>query len=246
MGEENLSRERLGDESADQVDPMLALKRRLLEAALPNVPFDGWTDAVLHEAAAAASVSPEEARLAYPRGGVDLALFFHDEGDRRLSEELAAADLASMRIRDKVAFAVRRRLEIAGERREAVRRGATLFALPVYATDGARAVWSTADTIWSALGDTSDDLNWYTKRAILASVYGATTLYWLGDESEGAERSWAFLARRIDGVMRFEKVKSRLTNNPIGRAMMAGPNWLAKRVRRPGAAAEGDPIDLPG
>ncbi len=237
-----------GGSAAESVgeDPMMALKRRVLAAALPNVPFDGWTDAVVKEAAATAGVSAEEAKLAFPRGGVDLALFFHDEGDRRLAEELKAADLATMRIRDRVTFGVRRRLEIAEERREAVRRGATLFALPIYAPDGARAVWRTADTIWTALGDPSDDVNWYTKRAILASVYGATALYWLGDESEGRARTWAFLARRIDGVMQFEKVKGALTKNPVGRMMMAGPNWLARRIRKPGARSESDPIDLPG
>ena len=92
-----------------------------------------------------------------------------------------------------------RRLEIAD--REAVRRAAALFALPLYAADGARAVWHTADTIWTALGDTSDDINWYSKRATLSAVYGAVVLYWLGDDSQDHQASWEFLDRRIDDVM---------------------------------------------
>jgi hypothetical protein len=78
---------------------------------------------------------------------------------------------------------VKLRLDLVEPHKEAVRRGATLFALPIHAADGARALWETADAIWTALGDTSDDLNWYSKRAILSGVYSSTVLYWLGDQS---------------------------------------------------------------
>ncbi|MEL6979673.1 MAG: COQ9 family protein [Pseudomonadota bacterium] len=234
----------LGDEAGD---PVLEAKRLLLAAALPHVAFDGWTSATIDAAAREAGVDANLAKIAFPRGGVDLAVFHHQEGDRLLTDRLRAAPLAAMRVRDRVALGVRARLEIAEERREAVRKAASLFALPVYAADGARAVWGTADVIWEAIGDPSDDLNWYTKRAILSSVISATTLYWLGDESEGREASWAFLDRRIDSVMQFEKVKAAVNKNPLGKLLMTGPNWVASRIRKPGGPREtGAPSDLPG
>jgi ubiquinone biosynthesis protein COQ9 len=209
---------------------------RVLDAALPDVAFDGWSESVLRMAAERSGVGAAEARALFPRGAVDLALYFHDRADRRLGEALAAADLETMRMRDRVAFAVRTRLSLVAREREAVRRGATLFALPLYAADGAQAIWRTADTIWTTLGDRSDDVNWYTKRAILASVYSATVLYWLGDSSDEFEDTWAFLDRRIDGVMRFEKMKAAINDNPLGRLMMAGPNMAAKLIRPPRTA----------
>ena len=245
MDEETLEGS-IGGNAGEGDDPMMELRREILAAALPNVPFDGWTDDVVKNAAETAGVSADDAKLAFPRGGVDLALFFHDEGDRELLRRLESADLASMRIRDRIAYAVRQRLEIAETKREAVRRGSTLFALPIYAKDGARAVWSTADVIWTALDDPSEDLNWYTKRAILSGVYGSTVLYWLGDESEGRQKTWDFLNRRIDDVMRIEKVKGAMRKNPLGRIMMAGPDWLAKRIRKPGAGRRDDHLDVPG
>lgn len=232
----------------DDDDPIRAVKQRVLAAALPHVPFDGWSDAALEQAVADAGVDAYEAKLAFPRGGIDLAVAFHREGDREMVERLAATDLSAMRIRDRVAFAVRTRLEIAAPRREAVRKGATLFALPLYAADGARMVWETADHIWTALGDPSEDLNWYTKRMILSGVYSSTVLYWLGDETPGYERTWDFLGRRIDDVMRFEKFKAAVNANPLGKMAMMGPNWFASRVRKPGAGPidTGTPVDLPG
>lgn len=216
-----------------ETDHIADARARILAEALPNVAFDGWSEQTLRAAVVASGVDAGLSRLAFPRGPIDLALHFHYSGDAKLAEELARAPLGSMRMRERVAFAVRRRLELVAGEREAVRRGATLFALPIHAADGARAIWHTADVIWTALGDASEDANWYSKRAILSAVYSATVLYWLGDHSDGSTNTWEFLDRRIEGVMRFEKFKASVTSNPLGRALMIGPNALSKLLRAP-------------
>jgi ubiquinone biosynthesis protein COQ9 len=213
------------------------LKSRLLEAAKPHVPFDGWSEATLRLAAEELGITPALVAAVCPRGAVDLALAYHEAGDTAMVAALEAADLPAMRFRDRVAFAVRARLE-AVEDRELVRRGMTLFALPPHAGDGARALWSTADRIWTALGDSSEDINWYTKRATLSGVYGATVLYWLGDESEGKAATWAFLDRRIEDVMRIETLKARARENRLVAGLMAGPLSILGRVRAPQGAQQ--------
>jgi ubiquinone biosynthesis protein COQ9 len=160
-----------------------------------------------------------------------------------MTERLRAEDLSGMRFRARVAHAVRLRLELVEPHKEAVRRGATLFALPMHAADGARALWETADAIWTGLGDTSDDLNWYTKRATLSGVYSATVLYWLGDQSSGHAATWDFLDRRIDDVMRFEDLKKQVRENRFLKPLTIAPEWLARQVRAPSGNA---PADLPG
>lgn len=207
-------------------------KEALLQAALSHVAFDGWTDATFQAAVRDADVPAAVARAVCPRGAVDLALAYHAAGDQAMVARLQAEDLSAMRFRDRIAAAVRYRLE-AVEDKEAVRRGTTLFALPTHAADGAKAIWGTADAIWTALGDTSDDVNWYTKRATLSGVYGATVLYWLGDDSVDHQATWAFLDRRIDNVMQIEKVKAQVRDNPVLSKLMAGPNKLMETIRRP-------------
>lgn len=223
----------------DSDDTMASAREAVLDAALMHVPFDGWSEATLRAAIAQSGVSPGLARALFPRGAVDLALAYHRRGDAAMVARLTAADLGGLRFRDRIAQAVRWRLE--GADREAVRRGATLFALPLHAADGARAIWGTADAIWTALGDTSRDVNWYTKRATLSGVYAATVLYWLGDDSLDHQATWEFLDRRIDDVMRFEKAKAGLRDNPVGKALLAGPLKLMERVKAPNL-----PDDLPG
>jgi ubiquinone biosynthesis protein COQ9 len=196
-------------------------KDRILDAAMAHVPFDGWSDATFRAAARDAEVEWATACLYYPRRGVDLALAYHGRGDAAMRAALAATDLSSLRFRDRVARAVRLRIEAADI--ELVRRATTLFSLPQNVSHGAGAIWGTADAIWTALGDETKDLNWYTKRATLSAVYGATVLFWLGDDSQDHQATWEFLDRRIADVMEIEKAKTKLGDNPIAKAMGAMP-----------------------
>ena len=214
-------------------------KDKLLDAALPHVPFDGWTEATFAAAIEDAGIDAAVARALCPRGAVDLAVAYHKRGDALMLDWLKTADLTEMKFRDRITAALRKRLELV-EDRELVRRGTTLFALPQHAPDGAKLIWGTADAIWTALGDTSDDVNWYTKRATLSGVYSATVLYWLGDNSADQVATWAFLDRRINDVMQIEKLKAQVRESPTLSRLMAGPNWLLGQIKAPSRFSRSD------
>jgi ubiquinone biosynthesis protein COQ9 len=154
-----------------------------------------------------------EARAACPRGAVDLALLYHHRGDEEMRRRIRAANLLDLRFRDRIATAVRFRIEAITDK-EAVRRGSALFSLPHLRPMARRRSGARRTRSGTALGDVSDDYNWYTKRATLSGVYGATVLFWLGDESADHRDTWAFLDRRIEDVMRIEKVKAEVRKNP--------------------------------
>lgn len=214
-------------------------KSQLVEAALGHVVFDGWSETTFRAAIEDSGIDSAMARALCPRGALDLAVAFHKAGDAEMQARVAAEDMSELRYSQKVARAVQIRFEVIPDK-EAVRRGTTLFALPQHAAEGAQLIWGTADAIWTALGDTSDDLNWYSKRTILSGVYSSTVLYWLGDDSLDGQATWDFLDRRIDDVMRFEKLKSKVNDTPLLKTLMAGPNWLATQIKAPIQA------DLPG
>ncbi|MBP7243038.1 COQ9 family protein [Amaricoccus sp.] len=224
-------------------DAVAAARAATLAHALAHVPFDGWSDRTLAAAVEDAGVDPALARLAFPRGGVDLALAWHDGKDAELAARLAAEDLRGLRFRDRIAHAIALRLEIVADDRDAVRRATALFALPTHAADGARALWRTADTIWTALGDTSTDASWYTKRATLSAVWSSCLLYWLGDRTPGAAATREFIHRRIDNVMAFEEFKARVRRNPLAAKLLDAPSRVLDRIR--GADHTRRP-DLPG
>ena len=228
------------EEHRSEHDHLTQVRDQVVEAALPHVAFDGWTRETLDAAIADAGVDAGLANLAFPRGAIDLAMGFHRLGDRWLAADLDDTDLEAMRIRQRITHCVRRRIELVADHREAVRRAAALFTLPQNGPDGARAIWETADLIWTRCGDTATDYNWYTKRAILSSVHSATVLFWLGDQDPRAQATWDFLDRRIENVMQFEKVKSKVQNNPLARMALWGPSQMLKLVRAPGARGSRD------
>lgn len=216
-------------------------REKLLDAALPHVVFDGWSPDTFRAAVADSGLSDPIARVAAPRGALDLAAAYHKRGDREMLNALAAADLGEMRFRDKIAHAVWLRLEVVD--REIVRRGMSLFSLPLNAPEGTRLVWETCDAIWDALGDSSQDVNWYTKRATLSGVYASTVLFWLGDESAGLSDTKAFLDRRIENVMQIEKAKAQVRESKSLSALFAFPNAILRGVRAPSGVRRDD---IPG
>ncbi|MDP6351039.1 MAG: COQ9 family protein [Alphaproteobacteria bacterium] len=185
-------------------------RRRILAAALARVPFDGWSRACLDAATADAGLDRTLARRAFPRGIGDLLGFFMAEADRTMICELARRDLARMRIRERIATAVRVRLEQLTPHREAVRHALALAASPQYAPMAVAALSRTVDAMWRAGGDEATDFNYYTKRCLLAGVYGTTLLYWLSDSTPGFEATWQFLDRRIENVIGIQKARARL------------------------------------
>jgi ubiquinone biosynthesis protein COQ9 len=190
---------------------LAARKDAILVAMLPDVAFDGWTDATLWSGAETAGLHAQEAEAAFPGGPVEAVCWFSDWADRQMVGALAGTDLSTLKVRERVTLAVRKRLEILIPYREAVRRASSLLSLPQNATRGPQLVYATVDAAWRAVGDTSVDYNFYTKRLLLAGVVTTTTLYWLDDRSEGLADSWAFLDRRIANVMSVGKMIGQVT-----------------------------------
>ncbi|MEO8375833.1 MAG: COQ9 family protein [Sphingomonas bacterium] len=190
-------------------DPTLDEIREGLAAGIAaNAAFDGWGDAARDAAADAAGVDRDVAKVAFPGGAVDMITAWFEAIDRAMLEKLPAETLATMKIRAKITALVEARLAAIGPNREALRRALAILAMPQNLVRGAKLGWHAADLMWRAAGDTATDYNHYTKRTILAGVYAATVTVFLDDESEGHADTRAFLGRRIEGIMQFEKTKA--------------------------------------
>lgn len=185
-------------------------KADIIAAALPIVPFEGWSDAALKQAAWNAGYQESDIVRVFPNGAIDAVDAFSAIGDAGLVEALKAEPLSTMKIRERIALAVRLRISLNTPYREAVRKAVALHALPFFALQGLRALYNTVDTIWREIGDTSTDTSFYTKRLSLAGVYSSTLLHWLDDKSPAGEASWAFLDRRIENVMKIGKLRQKL------------------------------------
>ena len=181
----------------------------LIEAMVPNVPFDGWSRLALRSAARRVGLSAGEALALFPNGAAELVACFSRWADGRMLDRIEAMVPEPSHISDRVALAIATRLEIIAPWREAVRRALSVLALPRNAPLGLRLLYETVDGIWYAVGDRATDFSFYTKRATLVAIYAATLFYWLEDGSSDFSDTRAFLKRRLAGVVSMGKARRR-------------------------------------
>ena len=189
-------------EGGDWADRM---EQAVLDAAVERAPALGWNGRMVRAACAANGLSRGDEELLFPNGARDLAALLSRRHDDRALASLAEVDPKSLKIRERIARAVSARLEAGAADLEATRRCAAFLALPVNADLGLKLAWETADDLWNWAGDTATDWNHYSKRAILSGILiPALTMHWF----DGRDAAEAFVARRIDYVMTFEKWKA--------------------------------------
>ncbi len=190
------------------ISPLEKIREKIALPLGENAVFDGWTPAAVDSAAKQAGIDASQARLAVPKdqaGKIDLYI----QGvDRALETHFAPERLDGLKIREKIRAIVWKRLEIMADAREAIRRGLSILAMPQNLPTALKTGWRTADVMWRIAGDSSTDYNHYTKRMMLGGVYASTLLVWLDDRTEGWTETAAFLDRRIDDVMKIEKLKA--------------------------------------
>ncbi|MBX7541264.1 COQ9 family protein [Qipengyuania sphaerica] len=186
----------------------LALAPAIAEAAV----FDGWSDDALVMAAEQLGADVDVARLAFKGGQLDMVFAWIEAVDLAMAAAFPEDVIAGMKIRERIRSLVQFRLDAVAGQEEALRRALAIMAMPQNVAKSTRRGWQSADLMWRLAGDTATDYNHYTKRAVLASIYAATLAVFVDDTSEDKAETRAFLDRRIEGVMTFEKVKAKWLN----------------------------------
>jgi len=215
-------------------DPTLeAARNKILDAALALAADDGWTQKVLARAIADSQIDAPLAQRAFPFGPPSLIDAFHRRADATMEKTLAETDLSPMKIRDRIALAVRLRLLAMEPHRDAARRAMVVQTRPANVGRSLAGLYRTADAIWYAIGDTSSDFSFYTKRALVSGVYASTAVVWLSDSSDEFEDTWGFLDRRIADALKLGGLRRRLEAGL--KSSLGGPlgRWPGRRGIRP-------------
>jgi ubiquinone biosynthesis protein COQ9 len=187
-----------------------ALRRAVVEAALVHAAFDGFTDRVLERAASECGLDKAATARLFPDSAQSLVEAYSLLADADMEKRLARLHLPAMKVRERIAMAIKTRLGILKPHKEAARRAVAFLSLPPNLPLATKLLYRTVDSMWRAAGDTSTDFNFYTKRGILAGVYSTTLIRWFNDQSEDEHETLDFLAARIENVMQFERFKARV------------------------------------
>jgi ubiquinone biosynthesis protein COQ9 len=193
-------------EPASLDDLRLALAPALADAAA----FDGWSETAVREAARSTGIDPDAAAFAFSGGAMDMIAAWIGAVDVAMRAALPPEQIAKLKIRERIRTLVQFRLDAIAGQKEALRRALAIMAMPQNAARSIKLGWHSADAMWRLAGDTATDYNHYTKRLTLGSIYAATLAFYVNDTSDDHADTRAFLDRRIEGIMKFEKAKARL------------------------------------
>ena len=181
------------------------MEQSVLDAAIRHAPTLGWSAQMVRAACRDNGLSRGDEELLLPNGARDLAALLSRRHDAAALAALADVTAASLKMRERIARAVSARMEAGAVDLDATRRCAGFLALPINADLGLKLAWESADHLWHWAGDTATDWNHYSKRTILSAILiPALTMRWF----DGRDAADAFVARRIDNVMAFEKWKA--------------------------------------
>ena len=220
------------------VDPSLKARLVILESVLKHVPFDGWSSTTLAQAVADTGLPKGAEELYFPGGPLEVIAFWNGQNDLYMQGEMAKLDQSKMRIRDKITTAVLLRLQAISPHEEAAKRAIARTALLDGLAFSPKILWTSSDAIWRAIGDTSTDFNYYTKRTSLAAVLSTSLAAWLTDDDPKKEKAKAFLDARIENVMQFEgakfKAKKRLAAMPDPAELLGKIRYGSRRRKRRG------------
>ncbi len=211
-------------------DSLGALRIGLAPALADAAAFDGWTPLAVSNAAAATGVNPDTAQYAFAGGAMAMIEAWVHGVDAAMVAALPSKQLAALKIRERIRTLVQFRLDAIVHQKEALRRALAIMAMPQNVLRALQLGWHSADAMWRLAGDTATDYNHYTKRLTLGSIYAATLAIYVDDTSAEHEQTKAFLDRRIEGIMKFEKAKARLLRP---RDEQFSPARLLGRLRYP-------------
>lgn len=214
----------------DQPASLDDLRLRLAPGIADAAAFDGWSDVAVRDAAAAAGIDPDAAVFAFSGGAMQMIEAWVRTVDAAMQAALPADQIAALKIRERIRTLVQFRLDAISHQKEALRRALSIMASPQNAPRTLALGWRSADAMWRLAGDTATDYNHYTKRMTLGSIYAATLAVYVNDSSDDHAETKAFLDRRIEGIMQFEKAKARLLRP---REEMFSPARFLGRLRYP-------------
>ncbi len=182
-------------------------KVEVLNFAADLATFDGWSDKTLFAAATKADISSKEAKVLFPRAGIDLARFYHEYQDQVFFKEFLQIDISNLSHFEKIDIAMKMRFRAMAKNKEGLRKGMAIFAMPMYQIEGINLVWSTCDLIWFNIKDKSTGFSWYSKRITLGSIYLSTLIFFLGDHSSDSRETELFISRRLEDVKKLGMLK---------------------------------------
>lgn len=190
-------------------------KQEVVDVVLSEVPFLGWNWQTVKESVTKCNLDQEYADILFPEGIDEIITIYIDRIDLEMKQVVETEEFQQLSIRNKIASLVKARFQVMEQSKVLSVATIKYLMMPHNVVLSNKLLFRTVDMMWRLIGDKSTDYNYYSKRMLLSAVYSSSLLYWMSDDSEGNERTNAFIDRRIADVMKIGKLKSKYCSTDV-------------------------------
>jgi ubiquinone biosynthesis protein COQ9 len=187
---------------------MKKFKDEILKFSLELVPEFGWSEEALEKANKKALKDEEGANVVF-LDVKELVAYFLENTDERMLQELKKTNIEPLKIRQRIRKALVVRFKI--NSKEIIKKTMSFLAKPQNADLAFKSLAKTCDEIWKWAGDESTDFNYYTKRALLGSVYSIVVLRYVQKDEMDLEDLSIFIENSLDKVLKIGGLKNKLS-----------------------------------
>lgn len=185
-------------------------KSLFLAAAKELLPFYDWGLELLKAIETECGFSENYHFVLFPNGIQNIVESFENLHDDIMLDYLQSnismdSDTARVRVKDKIALALKYRIKTVYPK-IVHSRNLTYFKRPDNIIFAPKIAWNSCDKIWRYAGDQSIDFNYYSKRSLLLGAYISAIVFYLRDNSENDSATDDFIDETINKINSLSKI----------------------------------------
>ena len=189
---------------------LILTRKKILKDIKALVIKDGWNDQLFLNYSKISKFSNEEINALFPAGYQTLIDMYLEEINLKMTKNSKKINLIRLRTHERVRELVKLRLNIMLKEKILVKKTFIHLLLPFNHRIAYKNLYRTVDQIWFLAGDNSTDFNFYSKRAILATIYTSTISHFINNDDY--EETINFLEKNLKKVSLIPKFKNKTKN----------------------------------
>ena len=186
------------------------IRNEILSEAKSYVVKCGWSEEMFNKVALNSKYESSVIFTLFPKGYISLIQLYLDEINKKMNDESKKLNLIRFRVHERIKELCILRFKIMVKEKKVISKTFFHLLLPSNYSFCIKNLYKTVDQIWFLAGDNSTDFNFYSKRAILASIYSAAILHFINNDN--FEETIRLLNRLLKKVSKIPKIKQRFNN----------------------------------
>jgi len=184
------------------------IRNQLLQDAKPHVIKYGWNENLFVNMVNDSNFTLEEMNVLFPTGYTTLIEMYLKEINSKMTVESQKINLIRLRIHERIREIFILRLKIMSKEKKLISKTFFYLLLPQNYKLALKNLYKTVDQMWFLARDNSTNFNYYSKRAILASIYTSVMIHFVNNDN--MDKTIILLNKQLNRVSNIPKIKSRI------------------------------------